>query len=331
MALLGKQAYRKSKPTAISTQNFGCANWRIALERMEGAYSANTIRSYRADFTIFTAWCKYNSKSVFPATPEVVAEFVLAQSKISSPATVSRRCAAIVKIHRLLGFENPCRSEVVNIALRRVFRQQSRRQNQALGLTNNLKQELIRHCPNSLQGLRDRALITTGYDTLCRRAELVLLQIEDLLISPDCSGSVLSRRSKSDQCGDGRLCYLSSETVSALRRWLEAAKLNAGPIFRGIRGTAPLPVALHPYSVVRIIKRYAAAANLAEITISRLSGHSMRVGAAQDMATAGIDLGAIMHAGGWKSPHIVMRYIEYSDINKSGMARLYSRSFPSKV
>jgi site-specific recombinase XerD len=24
---------------------------------MEGAYSANTIRSYRADFTIFEAWC----------------------------------------------------------------------------------------------------------------------------------------------------------------------------------------------------------------------------------------------------------------------------------
>ena len=55
----------------------------------------------------------------------------------------------------------------------------------------------------------------------------------------------------------------------------------------------------------------------------RLSGHSMRVGAAQDMAAAGIELVAIMHAGGWKSPEMVMRYIEHMDIQKSGMARLY--------
>jgi hypothetical protein len=48
--------------------------------------------------------------------------------------------------------------------------------------------------------------------------------------------------------------------------------------------------------------------------VAKLSGHSMRVGAAQDMAAAGIDLGAIMHAGGWKTPEIVMRYIEHMDV-----------------
>jgi len=38
----------------------------------------------------------------------------------------------------------------------------------------------------------------------------------------------------------------------------------------------------------------------------------MRLGAAQDMAAAGVDLGAIMHAGGWKTPDMVMRYITLS-------------------
>jgi hypothetical protein len=52
----------------------------------------------------------------------------------------------------------------------------------------------------------------------------------------------------------------------------------------------------------------------------------MRVGAAQDMAAAaGIELTALMHAGGWKSPEMVMRYIEHVDVAKSGMARLYDR------
>jgi hypothetical protein len=40
------------------------------------------------------------------------------------------------------------------------------------------------------------------------------------------------------------------------------------------------------------------------------------------------DLGAIMHAGGWKSPEMVMRYIEHMDVQKSGMARLYRKSPP---
>jgi integrase len=84
-----------------------------------------------------------------------------------------------------------------------------------------------------------------------------------------------------------------------------------------------MPDALHPYSVARILKDRARDAGLDETLVAKLSGHSMRVGAAQDLAAAGIDLGAIMHAGGWKSPDMVMRYIEHMDVAKSGMARLY--------
>jgi hypothetical protein len=41
------------------------------------------------------------------------------------------------------------------------------------------------------------------------------------------------------------------------------------------------------------------------------------------MARAGIDVGAIMHAGGWKLPNMAMRYVEHMDTGKSGMAKLY--------
>ena len=81
--------------------------------------------------------------------------------------------------------------------------------------------------------------------------------------------------------------------------------------------------AFDPYSVGRVLKERAGDAGLDKSIVAKLSGHSMRVGAAQDMAAAGIDLGAIMHVGGWKSPEMVMRYIEHMDVQKSGMARLY--------
>ena len=219
---------------------------------------------------------------------------------------------------------SPVHTEEVNLATRTVFRQKGRRQDQALGLTSSLKQKLIHACPDDLQGLRDRALIAVGYDTLCRRAELVQLQIDDLTIKPDGSGTILVRKSKADQFGDGRLAYLSAEALTHLHRWLDAASLKTGPIFRGIRGTQLMPDALHPYSVARILKDRSRDAGLDKTLVAKLSGHSMRVGAAQDMAAAGIDLGAIMHAGGWKSPDMVMRYIEHMDVQKSGMTRLYS-------
>ncbi len=44
--------------------------------------------------------------------------------------------------------------------------------------------------------------------------------------------------------------------------------------------------------------------------VMELSGHSMRIGAAQDMMVAGFDALAIMQAGGWKSANVVLRYVE---------------------
>lgn len=298
-------------------------DWRAALLRMEGAYSLNTIRSYRADFAIFEAWCLGKGNVVLPAKSETVADFVTADGKKSAPATVSRRRAAIAKIHKLLKFENPVGSEDVNLATRTMYRQRGRRQDQALGLTAPLKQKLIEACADDLRGRRDRALIATGYDTLCRRAELVQLRIDDLKVRADGSGTILVRKSKADQLGRGRLAYLSIDAIDHLQRWIEAAKLEHGPIFRGIHGPHVHQEAMDSSCVAVILKTRAKRAGLASTIVSHLSGHSMRVGAAQDMAAAGIDLGAIMHAGGWKSPDMVMRYIEHLDVQKSGMARLH--------
>ena len=317
--------------TALARQNkrggvkFANSEWQAALDRMSGAYSANTIRSYRADFAIFTGWCKREGRAPLPASPETVADFVTAQSESAAPATVNRRRASIAKIHHLLRLENPVRTEEVNLATRTMFRKKGRRQDQALGLTSTLKHKIIAACPETHSGLRDRALIAVGYDTLCRRAELVQLLVDDLTVKADGSGTILVRKAKSDQFGDGRLAYLSAEAVDHLQRWLRAADLTAGPIFRAILpGGAIAAIPIEDYAVSSILKTRAKRAGLGEATVARLSGHSLRVGAAQDMAAAGIDLGAIMHAGGWKSPDMVMRYIEHMDVERSGMARLYA-------
>lgn len=59
--------------------------------------------------------------------------------------------------------------------MRRALRTKPRRQKQAHGLTRELRHKLLAACPKDLLGLRNHALIAVGYDTLCRRAELVSL------------------------------------------------------------------------------------------------------------------------------------------------------------
>jgi integrase/recombinase XerD len=55
--------------------------------------------------------------------------------------------------------------------------------------------------------------------------------------------------------------------------------------------------------------------------VNRVSGHSTRVGATQDLAALDIDLAAITQAGGWKSTRMPLQYAEKIDATRSGMAR----------
>lgn len=73
---------------------------------------------------------------------------------------------------------------------------------------------------------------------------------------------------------------------------------------------------MHAYFVNRIVRNTASNAGLPEDIIRKLSGHSMRIGAAQDMMTSGINILPIMSAGGWKTPNTVARYVENADLSK---------------
>ncbi len=299
-------------------------DWREALTLLHEAYSANTIRGYRSDFAHFESWCLEQGKCPLPATPELVAEYVRAFTEDSAPATNRRRITAIMRIHRVCGFPDPTKAEIVYLSLRRMHRLKGRRQRQAHGLRAKLRDRLLSTCGDSLRGLRDRAIIMVGYDTLCRRAELVALRIEDIERLDDDAASILVRRSKSDALGEGKLAYLSPETTTTLTAWLNAAGLEDGPIFRRIWRSGKVgTAALNPYSITRLLKEKAKAASLEPQVIEKLSGHSFRIGAAVDMVEHGVDLLPIMQAGRWKSPAMVLRYTEQVDVTKSGAAQLH--------
>jgi integrase len=158
------------------------------------------------------------------------------------------------------------------------------------------------------------ALLLIAYDTLCRRSELVSLQIQDIK-SVEKDGAehttILLHRSKTDQEAAGRWLHLSERGQVALKQWLEVVKEREGPLFRGVTNNHKITGKLCPGQVNRIYKKIARNAQLDENLIERISGHSYRVGAAQDLVSAGVSLPIIMSKGRWSKTDTVMRYVEH--------------------
>lgn len=60
-------------------------------------------------------------------------------------------------------------------------------------------------------------------------------------------------------------------------------------------------------------------AGLDELEIEGISGHSIRVGAAQDLLSSGASMPIIMQRGRWSKTDTVMRYIEHLNLYKRNL------------
>lgn len=292
-------------------------DWASLLERVfarcEGAYADITLRGYRRDLETFASWCEERGETFMPSTSRIVGAFIDDQVRSYSYATIKRRVAAIQFMHRLADLPSPVSSSDVYLALRRAGRTKGRRPKQVRGLTADLLEQILKACPPTLSGLRDAALISVGYDTLCRSAELSWMQVEHVDLDAQ---TVYIPRAKNDPFADGRIAGLSERSNELVSRWLQQSHLKQGALFRGLHTAKAGAGSLETSSIRRIVKVAAKRAGLADAATD-LSGHSMRVGGAQDLMMSSHDTLMIMTAGGWKNVEVVARYVEKAAVTKS--------------
>jgi len=120
----------------------------------------------------------------------------------------------------------------------------------------------------------------------------------------------LLRKSKTDQLGTGQWIHLAKEASGAVKDWLDSAGLKDGFLFRAVLPSGVITDGLGDGQVGRILKSIGRKAMLNEDVVAGISGHSMRVGSAQDMLIQGASLPQIMVKGGWAKTDTVMRYVE---------------------
>lgn len=239
-----------------------------------------------------------------------------------SPAAASQVVAAVRLQAKLQGLPSPtgAATDRVLAGIRRAGRDRGR--GQVAGVTwaqADAAAALAATDARSLTGLRDAAILSVASDAMLRVSEVAALDVTDIERAEDGTGRLTIRASKTDQEGTGVVAFLGAPTMRRVSAWVEAAELRQGALFRRVRrGDVLGPGRLSARAIRTLIARRAADAGFA----GRVSGHSLRVGAAQSLAAAGASVVEMQVAGRWLSPTMPGRYARGELAARGAVARL---------
>lgn len=304
-------------------------NLRNDAKSSRGTKSANTERALLGDVLLFSAWCLNAGLAHLPASAETVAAFIDDQAAAGkAPASVRRYAASIAAYHRSAQAPNPMDLKIATDALKRMGRAKGEKQRQAKGINDNLVVRMLHAAGNRRVDLRNKALLTLAYTTMCRRSELVALLVEDLDVDGSGFGTIVVRKSKTDQTGKGAVVAITADAMHHLRTWLTAANIDSGPLFRSVNRHGRVGGPLDQGSIAAIFKVMAERVRnprLTEADIAQISAHSTRVGACQDMVRYGADIAGAMQAGRWQTTTMVSRYCEGLELKRGAVAQVSAR------
>ena len=296
-----------------------------ASEFSHQAKARNTIRAYKADWSHFQAWCRVHGQASLPALPDVVALYVTSLAATHKPATIARRITAISQAHQTAGFDTPTTSSKVRMVLAGIRRAKGTAQEAKTPVLIEDLRKMVALLPDTLLGIRDRALLVLGFSCAFRRSEVVSLDLSDLALTRD-GLTVTLRRSKTDQEGAGRKIgvpygsTLATCPIRSVQQWMERSKISEGPLFRPINRHGKMAsFRLSDGAVAEIVKRHAAAAGM---DATDFAGHSLRSGFATSAAMKGASERSIQNQTGHRSLEMLRRYIRDGSLFRENAAAM---------
>lgn len=324
--------------------------------------AANSRRAFAADTRAWAAFRRDRGQPILPAGAIDVRDFIRARSRAGlKSSSIARQLASLAILHDLAGEPSPTRDRVVSGEMKGLRRAEGlaghgrRRQAKPLRLKGEVA-DIITDAAlpmsitallttldlTSTAGARDAVLLQLGADLGRRRSEYAAMNVGDVAAAGDGSGTILIRHSKTDQRGEGRVKYLSFETMAAIAHWLT---VRIGDNKTPLPSSAPLLTSVDRFGriggrlsddgirdvLLRITRRGLTqlqpeldSAAIAD-QCRGISGHSLRVGFAQDLTAAGEGLAAICQAADWSSPTMPTRYAEALAARSGAVARLRRR------
>jgi integrase len=255
-----------------------------AQSYQDAADAPSTLRAYATDLRNYETWCERHGFLALPAAAEVVGAYLAAAGEGYAMQTLRRRVAAIARASGVAGHPLDTKHPAIRETLRGIGRTHGSRGRRSAALTTAELKKLTRVCEPGLAGDRDRALLLIGFAGALRRSELVALDVARLTWSED-GVTLLLEKSKTDKDGAGAEVMIvfgrheDTCPVRALRRWLEAAGITAGPVFRKVNKAGRVESRrLSEDAVRQILLRRAAEAGVKGSLSEPISPHGLRAG-----------------------------------------------------
>ena len=215
----------------------------------------------------------------------------------AAASTVRRRLAALSSLFKhLVRHGAASRNPVVDIARPSINREEG---TTAAFLKAQARKLLDAPSPDTLAGLRDRAILSVGLQVGLRRAEIASLTVGDLHQNRGYDALRLTRKG-----GRRDALAINPQAAARIRAYLEKAghgKDREGPMFRPLRGNAKAhdPAGrLDPDAIDRLVRKYVAVIGLAR----GYSAHSMRATFITTALESGAQLEDVQKAAGHRDP-----------------------------
>ncbi|EYD70534.1 tyrosine-type recombinase/integrase [Limimaricola hongkongensis] len=331
-------------PIALPAELAGSGTLDRLVDRARGyadhAVSGNTRLAYGRDWAAFARWCRIKGADPLPPSPELVGLYIAdlaapsGKTRALSVASIERRLAGLCWNYAQRGDRLDRRDRHIASVLAGIRRRHARPPMRKDAIGPDDLRAMLATLGHDLRGLRDRAMLLTGFAGALRRSEVVGLDRDrdDTIdgagwIELLDQGALVTLRGKTGwreieiaRGSSDRTC-----PVHALEQWLHFAKIETGPLFTGISrdGRRALPRRLNDRHVARLVQRTALAAGLRpELPEAErralFAGHSLRAGLA---TSAEIDERHVQKHLGHASAEMTRRYQRSRDRFKVNLTK----------
>lgn len=320
----------------------------------DSALPRNTERAYYTQWRLFVTWCRENgfdrwtnTVSIFkdghpahptrPAPVEGLRAYLAERARTKKVSTINLTVASIDYMHRYIRermetkdasaaakFLSPTKHPDIQELLRGIRRTKGARPERKAAVTIDELQKLVEVQPDTLVGIRNRAMLLIGFMGAFRRSELVAIETKH--IRKISNGLAIDLpRSKTDQTGERERDIGLPRTGDpdfcpcvALGLWFKESKVKEGKVWRHIDKYGKLQgKGLSDQTVNIIVKE---AAEQAGLDVERFSAHSLRAGFCT--VSAGLDrpFNEIMRQTGHRRIETVMMYVRHENPLKGNAA-----------
>ena len=230
-------------------------------------------------------------------------ERIMREIDKAAPSTIRRRLAALSSLFKHLARYDHAEKNPVGEVERPAI---NREEGTTLAFSKAQARKLLDTPPDdSVEGLRDRAILSVGLQVELRRAEIAALKVGDLHQNRGFDSLRVVRKG-----GRHEALAINPQTAQRIKTYLEAAMHGGdldGPMFRPLRRNRKNQEsrrAMNPDAIDRVVRKFAA-----KIGLERgYSAHSMRATFITTALENGAQLEDVQKAAGHRDPSTTKLY-----------------------